>query len=508
MKNHRIKLINLFLAVVIAVNIVAMLKPAAKTNDPEKDILRMYFAARGITAARVERDSSVISLQESVVDLDEGKTAQLHASTTVQGATIIWISFNSTAVSVSGTGVVTAIKADVAGASILACVLDNNNNLFFDGCLVYAKIPDGTYYLTNKSSGLCADATEYWSGSEVLQWKLHGGLNQRWTIEYISKGEYSITNGMSGLYLGVESLNNTSAKATQYTVLNDKTKWKISKTASGAYCLYAKGNLTYGLAIGSAQSGSTWGTAITNMTYSNDSNYQDEWILDRIKLNYINYYDSSFNSSPGLVSKILEANTFAGEAYNREFDLVIGTISMSRKYDVLCAQCTTGTHVECNDNICGTSCRDNHHKNIHRISDQLYTSLPQNTIACLWTNRGDGTYCFEDEEGEHTLFEYDPYACVYDHRPVIHFFKIEDQDADLSKWCMGLNLIHETAHTFGMDDAYMAPGHPLFSYQCVMQGFNSAKADILYDKIENGEHAFCVNCRNTLSSLIDVFLDN
>lgn len=59
-----------------------------------------------------------------------------------------------------------------------------------------------------------------------------------------------------------------------------------------------------------------------------------------------------------------------------------------------------------------------------------------------------------------------------------------------------------------MDDAYMAPGHPLFSYQCVMQGFNLDDAEILYNKIENGKHAFCVNCRNTLSGLIDGYFDN
>lgn len=121
------------------------------------------------------RDNSVITLTEHVADLNEGETVQLHASTSIPGATIGWISFNTATASVSNAGVVTAIKADSSPVSVLAYVLDGNNNLFFDGCQIYVKIPDGTYYFNNKSSGLCADSTGYWAGSEVLQWFLHGG---------------------------------------------------------------------------------------------------------------------------------------------------------------------------------------------------------------------------------------------------------------------------------------------------------------------------------------------
>ena len=130
-------------------------------------------------------------------------------------------------------------------------------------------------------------------GDEVLRWHFHGASNQRWEIEYISNGLYSIKNKMSNLYLGVEALNSTSAITRQYSALGDSTKWYISKTSSGAYCFYAKGNLTYSYVIGADPLNNN---TIVNMTYSNNSDYKDEWNLTEIKyyLHINSFFDDGY----------------------------------------------------------------------------------------------------------------------------------------------------------------------------------------------------------------------
>ena len=515
---------NILLAFVITFSTTLSLQTSANNDNYGKLFVSKSLDIFEQVPSIPMRDNSVITLTEHVADLNEGETVQLHASTSIPGATIGWISFNTATASVSNAGVVTAIKADSSPVSVLAYVLDGNNNLFFDGCQIYVKIPDGTYYFNNKSSGLCADSTGYWAGSEVLQWFLHGGLNQRWTVNYISNGEYSIKNGMSGLYLGVESLNSTSARATQYSNLNDLSKWYISKTSSGAYCLYAKGNLSCEYVIGSSSAGNTAGTSITNMLYSNDLNYQDEWILEKIQLNYINYFDSSFANSSGLVSKILGSNTFSYHAFKNQFGIFLGTLSTSRKYDILCDQCTTGTNTECDEDVCGDSCSSNHHKNYKRISDQLYNSQLTGIITCLWTNRNGGTFCYEDpNSGEHRLIEDGVVAAVAElGRPVIQFFQVDSSADDTEESLMGITLVHETAHSLGLPEQYRYPTYedpnPYYNthnllyynscgYTCVMMEYHSDDAEDFYEYILDGGDAFCPGCYNYLATLISSSTD-
>ena len=451
-----------------------------------------------VSSSPETRDSATIYLSDYSIAINEGETYQLYATAVPFGQTsqVSWFSGNSSIATVnSSTGVVTAVAANKSATYIYAAV-SYQGQMYFSSCTVFVKIPDGTYRIKNKSSGLLADATGYFSGSEVLQWYSHSGSNQRWAIEYISDGVYSVKNWMSGLYLGVESLNSTTAKTVQCSSLNNQSKWRISKTASGAYSMYAVGNVSYSLVIGSAAAGNTAGTAIKNMTYTSNTDYKDEWILDRIKYDITSYYDSSLAGSNALISNIPEAVSFANFVFNKLCGLSFDNLSCSRKYDILCDQCTTGTNTECDDDLCGDSCI-NHHKNVHAISNQLLNQLPDETIACLWTNREEGTYCVEDGIGHHTLVNDNICAMTYNYAPVIQILKIDTAN-NHAQACMAINLVHEITHTFGMPDVYNNSNHSSSdSYTCVMQKYcyDENDAVIFYNAIKSGDcNAFCPDC--------------
>ena len=215
------------------------------------------------------------------VDLNEGESFA-NLAITNPTTTVLWTSSNPTVATVNSAGVITGVRASATPVTITATVLDPYSPVVSKTCTVYVKIPDGTYFVKNKMTGLYAESSGYLEGNEVYQWALGGSTEQRWTVEYLSNGVYRIKNQMSDLYLAVESLNNTSAKATQYSTASDLSRWYISRTSSGALCLHAKGNLSSGYVIGSELSGNTNGTSIKNMLYSNNGDYKDEWEFTRL----------------------------------------------------------------------------------------------------------------------------------------------------------------------------------------------------------------------------------
>lgn len=210
------------------------------------------------------------------VDLNEGESFS-NLAITNPTTTVLWTSSDPTVATVNSAGVITGVRASATPVTITATVLDPYGPSVSKTCTVYVKIPDGTYFLKNKSSGRYADSSGNSIGNEVLRWHFHGASNQRWDIEYISNGLYSIKNNMSNLYLGVEALNSTTAITRQYSTLNNSTKWYIAKTTSGAYCFYAAGNLAIGYVIGADPNSNN---TIVNMVYTNNSDYKDEWITE------------------------------------------------------------------------------------------------------------------------------------------------------------------------------------------------------------------------------------
>ena len=80
-------------------------------------------------------------------------------------------------------------------------------------------------------------------------------------------------------------------------------------------------------------------------------------------------------------------------------------------------------------------------------------------------------------------------ACVINNRPVIHIMNLlPDNGSDSAiEACMGINLIHETAHTLGLDDRYTDAAHTGTGFQCVMEYYTADAAAIsFYSDLKNG----------------------
>ena len=143
-------------------------------------------------------------------------------------------------------------------------------------------LEEGTYLLENKASDHYMEVANAstTSGAYVQQKKLHVGNHARWELDLLSDGTYRIQAVHSDMYLRPESGSTTAgAKITQVYSGNSYTcQWRIYTTASGAYKIVPSEVDTFALVTSSTAEGIT----LTQIPYTQDSDYKDEWIFKKI----------------------------------------------------------------------------------------------------------------------------------------------------------------------------------------------------------------------------------
>lgn len=168
--------------------------------------------------------------------------------------------------------------------------------------IIVSDIEEGLYRIRNVNNGKYADILNQnlSAGTNIHQWDRHNGMSQIWDFKINSRdGYYYILNtkGGSQYCLGVQ--NNSTSEYAQIVLAvpngTDGTKWKINGSYSGHYVLRPKtGGSDKVLAMDFA--GSANGIPLKQKTYTKDTNYIDEWYLERPGATFgvVSYYDQGF----------------------------------------------------------------------------------------------------------------------------------------------------------------------------------------------------------------------
>lgn len=231
-----------------------------------------------------------------------------------------------------------------------------------------------------------------------------------------------------------------------------------------------------------------------------------------------NYRDSSLSDTD--INNITAAISFADSAFHNQFGIRIYNDGTPHINDVFTDVCEHG-----NDQQCTTETCTDHYTDVIYISEQLYnlwaTDWDHSKRIVYWTDRSPSAYCTH-ENGYCAPFNFSGngvvIAHVYDHQPAIHFLNIipDNGTNEQRLACMGLTLVHELAHTFGMDDVYNEAEnededkepeiHHEDGFQCVMEKFgenDAADALTFYNAIQNKtQAAFCDECAALLTDAI------
>ncbi len=139
--------------------------------------------------------------------------------------------------------------------------------------------PTGTYYIQNVGTDKCIDieGPSKASGAVLQQWQFHIGSQEKWILEHVpnSDGRVRFKSLYSNLYMGIDSANTTSVK--QYGTQNDYTLWLIDRTASGNLILTCKATGSSGVVLSVPLNSNANGTNLTQLAYTDNTNYRDEW---------------------------------------------------------------------------------------------------------------------------------------------------------------------------------------------------------------------------------------
>ncbi len=98
-----------------------------------------------------------------------------------------------------------------------------------------SPIANGTYVMTNQYNGLVLDDPGFstTSGTQLIQWSLNGGQNQKWAFTRQQNGSYIIKNVSSGLYV------TDAGKTLQQVSRNGSTSqlWTVASAGTNLYTI-------------------------------------------------------------------------------------------------------------------------------------------------------------------------------------------------------------------------------------------------------------------------------
>lgn len=258
--------------------------------------------------------------------------------------------------------------------------------------------------------------------------------------------------------------------------------------------------------------------------WSTVAEYTAHLYLSSIETIYVkNYYDSTISGSTSTIQSITTAVNFLDLAYRANFNLHFVMDGSPEQYSQAAVDiCNFHANAPCNSLHTGSNCDNscsNHHKNVHRIADDVYPSS-DNTVVIMWSNCEAGIYCAINKSGVHeedhlslALVTYEDTAMDRVFDPVVQFLTIDQhtliQDKDCTnKVFMSLILAHEIAHTLGMSDVYNnltyanAP-HISNNSECIMELFGNIDASSFYDNILYNDYPpMCADCIQILNSEI------
>ena len=300
-----------------------------------------------------------------------------------------WSSDNPSVATVSPNGVIAAGAAGVATitATHKATISAGNSHEIL--CvsatfhIVVGQIfPEGTYYIMNKEAGkyleLKNGSTALNAGLDVNNY--HGGAHSQWTLSYYGEGYYYIKSA-NGYKMGVkDSYTSNQANVCMVANADSSTRWKITKTATGAFRLTAQCGEENDRCLGLFQYSYSDAIHCGQITYTDDTDYSDEWYItytNRI-VDLVIEYDQKY------LNKYLEDSgvdltdlTLTFEHHFQLANRILNDMSVVREkyaeyyYTNLVYTVNIGFFASTLDNC---TCGDGHctHKDIDNIETQLF----------------------------------------------------------------------------------------------------------------------------------------
>ncbi len=220
---------------------------------------------------------------------------------------------------------------------------------------------------------------------------------------------------------------------------------------------------------------------------------------------YTNYCNSTFsavhrNRLPDVIDAV-------STAYTNQFGIAFSMNGSVQARNDLVDSCSSLNSAG-NHTYCGDFCEFPHHKDIIHIDNELRQEISvENERVVYWSNPINAIFC-TSENSPCKFLSTNVLGLVHNNGPIIQMLRTEVcNESSSSEYtaAMAINLIHETAHTFGHDDVKDDVLHRNGGWNCVMEYFQMENNDFLdfFDDICAGRvSAFCNACEEKMITFI------
>lgn len=400
----------------------------------------------------------------------------------------------------SSTNVLTLTAQNPGQIRINCRIKYANGNVAHSGFFTHMIVPQAKkYYIENVGTGRYIESPSVTNGAAIQQWDFQGINQHKWIVEHVqnSGGYVRLKSNFSKLYIGVDSSNTSLVK--QYRTENDYTLWKIQKKSNG-YTFTCKATESTGLVLAIPLNANINGTSLTQVSYTDNTNYRDEWYLISETMNVEFSYDqgyitqnlASIGDLTSDLSQYISDYYFShvedafSEIFNLNMELATSGISSYTSDADLCSnsnpivncgcientECILESHHSALDNNNSAGFEFNAHcKNISRLRNNLMNGISANTIRVTYT--GHETCDTHGADLSNTVglasFVY-PIICI--------------QETQIAPYSAPLLLAHELSHFYGATHHDPIAGSP-----CIMDG-----NEYVYNIVTTPSTYWCPNC--------------
>lgn len=330
-------------------------------------------------------------------------------------------------------------------------IRNTNQANLYAGFYNHRVVPqEGMYYVRNAGSQRYMDLESASTavGAIIQQWDFHTGSQAKWMIEHVtgSGGYVRIKSVRSNLYVGVDSSNTALIK--QYSAQNNYTLWKIGRSTAGNLKLTCKATESGGSVLSIPLSADNNGTDLTQIAYTDDTNYRDEWKI--YKCNYAltvnHYYDQGYVARfPNALSNMQSYQNVCSRILLELFGL---DVSATYSSFTSSADTCTGTPVTLADTVDGCNHSGTDHKTRNCIKDDIvsqFGSGNNTTAKIVWTGHvlESGSSCsYADEH------------IILIANGTVTDSSNNNRTDDVIRYQRIYDMLHEISHQFGAPDHY------------------------------------------------------
>ncbi len=382
----------------------------------------------------------------------------------------------------------------------------------------YSRIvpQEGIYYIQNIDTERYVQVPSKQEGEKIQQWEYLDKNSEKFIVEHVanSHGYIRIKSAHSNLYLGIDSSN--TSRVTQYSNKNDYTLWKIDRSSSGTLIFKCKATESSGMVLSVPLNLNYNGTDLTHISYTDDTNYRDEWIFIFVQsLTNTIYLDLSYDTGfltlhPNASAFITQQALVVQQKFYEEFGVtvILGAPYLFSSYaDTSCHATPDMQCDHADENSCiNSTLRSNgtvvaqtyHHKNISNIVARI--PFPDNltTLKAVYT----GHKCCRiintgEDSNQHAGM---PNGIAY---TAIGITMLFNTSSTLSNARV---LLHEFGHFYGAPDHYNVncPSTEEIQLQTGNYGFNR---ECIYGEDRNTDNVLsnltiCDGCRAEIESYL------